>query len=135
MKALLSLAVVALLSTGCASLIPPSDSELARLPVIDYGKPAPADGRFVLRYPAGAELPVMVKIDGSLLAQGANTELVARVKQDVWVHGDLVSLDGSHWSRGPSVIGGRFLINPPGFGPRGLDSQAKGEMSATFDLR
>ena len=66
-----SLLACATLLTACAGLGAPSSTDIQRLPVVRYSQAAPADRDFVLLYPAGADLPVNVRVDGSLLAKRA----------------------------------------------------------------
>ena len=63
------------LLTACAGLGAPSSTDIQRLPVVRYGQAAPADRDFVLLYPAGADLPVNVQVDGSLLAKSDQAKL------------------------------------------------------------
>ena len=54
MKRILLATLPTLLLSACAGLGGASPAEIARLPVVIYGQPAPADTEFVLHYPAGA---------------------------------------------------------------------------------
>lgn len=130
----LGLAATLVLS-ACASLSGPSSEEIAKLPVVSYGQPAPKDSDFVLRYPAGVDLPVTASVSGTLLAQGAQSTLTVRIKQDVYVYKDRVSFDGKQWSPSSSKIAGHFRITPPGMKDGKLDPQSPGEMSAVFDVK
>lgn len=126
--------------SGCASLMGPSAAEISRLPVVSYGEKSP-DGEYVLRYPANTNLPVDVRIDGSLLSQTAQTQLNVQVKQDVYVYRDQVSLDGKEWAASQTRIGGLFRVQIPGYkhvpGERYPvpDAQQPGELGATFNLK
>jgi hypothetical protein len=135
MKTPTLLTLPALLLSACASLGSPSPEEIARLPVVRYGQPAPADGNFVLLYPAGVDLPVVAKVDGSLFARTDRTTLKVQIKQDVYTYRDLVSFDGKTWSHGPSKIGGKFSFTLPGEQDGKRDGQSPGEMAAEFNLR
>ena len=104
-----------------------------------YGQAAPADQDFVLLYPAGADLPVNVQVDGSLLAKSDQAKLTVRVKRDVFVYRDQVSFDGKIWKRGQDCIGGNIVFSLPGDVP-GSNGQARdgvspGVLAARFDLR
>lgn len=134
-----SLLACATLLTACAGLGAPSSTDIQRLPVVRYGQAAPADRDFVLLYPAGADLPVNVQVDGSLLAKSDQAKLIVRVKRDVFVYRDQVSFDGKIWKRGQDCIGGNIVFSLPGDVP-GSNGQARdgvspGVLAARFDLR
>lgn len=135
MKSLFLGLTASLTLSACASMTGPSPDEIARLPVVSYGQPTPTDSDFILRYPAGVDLPVTARVSGSLLAQTAQSNMTVRVKQDVYVYRDRVSFDGREWSSSASKITGQFLVSPPGMKAGKLDPQSPGEMSAVFDLK
>lgn len=116
--------------TACA-LLPPSSESMSRLPVVRYGQTAPADGQFILHYPAGAPLPVETRLHGSLLEQEARGELTVRIKRDVYVYKNWASLDGKHWQASNQLIGGHFEIRVPG----DKDARNPGMMRAEFNLK
>lgn len=124
------LAAVALSLGACAG-IPPSAEEMAKVPVVRYGNTAPAGNQFVLHYPAGAPLPVVASVGGSLLEKPAQATLDVAVKRDVYVYRNWVSFDGKTWQPGDSAVGGDFRITLPGE----EDGKAAGSMSARFDLK
>ena len=127
--------VCAALVSGCASLSAPTPEEIARLPVVTYGEKAPADGDFVLRYPAASHLPIEVSVHGNLLAQSDRAELKVRLKQDVYLYRDQLSFDGKTWSRDKERVGGHFSISLPGFKNNRPDAVSPGAMSAEFNLK
>ena len=135
MKTPILLVLPPLLLSACASLTSPSPDEIARLPVVRYGQPAPADGNFVLLYPAGVDLPVIAKVDGSLLAKTDQARLNVRVKQDVYTYRDQVSFDGKTWHNGQIVIGGKFGFSLPGEKDSKRDAKSPGELAAEFNLK
>lgn len=128
------LAALSLSLGACASLTAPRDADIARLPVIDYGQTPPA-GDFVLRYPAGLDLPIVARIDGTLLEKGVQATLKVRVKRDVYVYRDLASLDGKSWQAGGQVIDGRLGMSLPGEKDRKRDAISTGEIAAEFNLK
>lgn len=131
----LSLLAALTLSLGaCASLGTPSDTDIARLPVVDYGQTPPA-GEFVLRYPAGADLPVMARIGGSLLEKSDQATLKVRIKRDVYVYRDLASLDGKTWQASHRIVGGRLWMVLPGDKDQTRDAVSAGEIGAEFNLK
>jgi hypothetical protein len=127
----LAILVAATLGLGACAGIPPTSEEMAKIPVVRYGSPAPADGEFVLFYPAGAPLPVVTSVGGSLLEQPAQATLDVALKRDVYLYRYWVSFDGKTWQVGDGVVEGNFTITLPG----GSDGKAPGAMSASFDLK
>ena len=134
MKTPLLMTLPALFLSACAGLGGPSADEISRLPVVRFGQPAPA-GEFVLLYPAGVNLPVIAKVDGSLLAKTDQTQLNIQVKQDVFVYRDQVSFDGKIWHLGTEKIVGKFMFSLPGEKNGKRDATSPGEMGAEFNLR
>lgn len=134
-----SLLACASLLTACAGLGAPSSADIQRLPVVRYGQAAPADRDFVLLYPAGVDLPVDVKVSGSLLAKSDEARLTVRVKRDVFVYRDQVSFDGKTWQRGQGSVGGQVVLSLPGDVPGSngqlRDGVSPGVLAARFDLR
>ncbi|MCH2219093.1 MAG: hypothetical protein MK097_02030 [Dechloromonas sp.] len=128
------LVLVTLALGACANLSAPSTADIARLPVVDYGQNPPAD-EFILRYPAGSDLPVVASIEGSLLEKTDRATLTVRVKRDVYVYRNLASLDGKSWQPGEQIIGGRVWMTLPGNKDQKLDAVSVGEIGAEFNLK
>lgn len=135
MKTPLGIAIIALFLSACASLGGPSQEEIARLPVVRFGSPAPTDGNFVLYYPAGVDLPVIAKIDGSLFSKPDQAKLNVQIKQDIYVYRNLISFDGKTWSNGQDKVGGKFWLALPGDKDGKRDGKSPGELAAEFNLR
>ena len=134
MKTPFLITLPALMLSACAGLGGPSADEISRLPVVRFGQPAPA-GEFVLFYPAGVNLPVTAKVDGSLLAKTDQAQLNVQIKQNLYVYRDQVSFDGKTWQLGKDKIDGRFMFTLPGEKNGKRDAQSPGEMGAEFNLR
>lgn len=128
------LEVVTLALGACANLSAPSAADIARLPVVDYGQNPPAD-EFVLRYPAGTDLPVIARFEGSLLEKTDRAIMTVRIKRDVYVYRELASLDGKSWQPGNQVVGGRVWMTLPGHKDQKLDAVSAGEIGAEFNLK
>lgn len=127
----LAMIAIATLGLGACAGIPPTAEEMAKVPVVRYGSPAPADGGFVLHYPAGAPLPVDTSVGGSLLEKPAQTTLNVAVKRDVYLYRHWISFDGKTWQPGDGVVAGDFRITLPGQ----TDGKTPGSMAARFDLK
>lgn len=120
-----------LLLGACASLLPPSSEELAELPVVRYGNPAPADGNFVLLYPSGVELPLDTAVEGDVFEKNEQATLKPRLKRDIYVYKTWASLDGKHWQRGNELVAGRIEFRLPGE----TDGRAAGQLRVEFNRK
>ncbi len=98
---------------GCAG-IPPSESEMAKLPVVRFGEPAPNGRDFILLYPSGVPLPVQASVGGSLMAKPDQATLHVTLKRDVYVYRHWLSFDGKTWQYGRRAIDGKFEVRLPG---------------------
>ncbi len=121
----------ALLLGACASLLPPSSGELAALPLVRYGNPAPADGNFVLLYPSGVELPLDTAVEGDVFEKNEQATLKPRLKRDIYVYKTWASLDGKHWQRGNALVAGRIEFRLPGE----TDGRAAGQLRVEFNRK
>lgn len=138
MKAPLLLACSTLLLTACSgmgSLQGPSAAEIAKLPVVRYGSPAPADQNFVLYYPPGVDLPITAKVGGNLLEKPVEARMAVRIRQGVYVYRDQVSFDGLNWHPSQEKFAGRFWVYSPGDNPNQRDAVSPGELGASFDVK
>lgn len=129
MKKAITLAVAALSLSACASLVPPSTSEIAALPTIKYGQTAPADKNFILHYPAGMPLPMEMSITGNLFDKDETATLNPRLKRDVYVYKTWASFDGKTWQRGNQLIDGKIEFRLPGE----ADGRKPGMLGAEFN--
>jgi len=134
MNRILTAALLAATATlaGCAGLMPPPGAdEMAKIPVVRYGEAAAPGGDYVLLYPAGAPLPVVASVSGTLLSKTGEARMEVATSRDVYVYKNWLSFDGKNWMSGSQAVGGEFAITLPGE----KDSKAPGTMSARFDLK
>ena len=129
MKKTITFAVAALSLSGCASLVPPSASEIAALPMVKYGQPAPADKNFILHYPAGVPLPMAASINGNLFEKNEQATLNPRLKRDVYVYKTWASFDGKTWQRDNQLVGGHLELRLPG----DTDGNSAGTLAVEFN--
>lgn len=127
----LGLAATTLILTGCAGLRTPGQEEMAQIPTVRFGDPAPAGKDFVLHYPAGSTLPVVTTVHGSLLDRPEKATLHVRLKRDVFVFRQWVSFDGKSWQPGHDAVSGKIEFKLPGES----DGQAPGLLGAEFNLK
>lgn len=106
----------------------PSPEEISALPVIPYGEQTPADGRYVLRFPAGKPVNLPVRIEGRLFSQSAEENMQVLLARDVYSYKDWVSFDGSSWEPANEALKMRLNLTLPSWEkPRG------GELSLRID--
>lgn len=117
------------LMTGCASIIPPSTESMTQVPVVKYGEQAPDNQKFVLFYPAGTPLSVIASVKGTLFEKTDEANLEVKLKKDLYVYGDWVSLDGQHWTSKSHVVKGTFGLELPGW----KKGNEPGTLHAEFD--
>lgn len=116
---------------GCASLFPPKAEDLAQTPVVRFGEAAPAGKEFVTFFPAGAPLPAVATVDGTLLERKASATMQVALKRDVYLYRQWLSFDGKTWVSSRDAVGGAFLIELPGV----KDGRNPGVMRAEFNLK
>ncbi len=107
-------ALVAMSLAGCASWLAPSESDMARVPVVRFGDAAPGGKEFVMLYPAGTPLPVVASVSGTLMSQPDKATLHVTLNRDVYVYKHWISFDGKKWEYGRHAFKGRFDLKLPG---------------------
>ncbi len=93
---------------------PPSFADLAKVPVIRFGEPAPK-GDFILQFPAGKPIAIAVAVEGSLFTKGTSAELEVTPKREFYVFGEWASLDGVKWMPRSELIKSDVLLKIPGY--------------------
>jgi hypothetical protein len=124
-------AMAALSLSGCAGLVLPSADTMAKLPVVRFGEQAPAHQEYVLLLPANTPLPIDASVEGSLLAQGAKTQMTVTLKKNLYIYKRWVSFDDKAWTPGQDVVDGKFRITIPGE----KTGANPGVMQAEFNLK
>ena len=115
MKQIITALVLCLISAGFAAAAPPSYNDLAKLPVIRFGEPVPADKDYILLFSAGQTVTIAVSIEGSLFDKTANTELMVTPARDIMVYRDWASLDGRKWIPRGELIKSDVFVKIPGY--------------------
>lgn len=110
---LLLTGLIALLGlAGCAT--PPAASTLARLPMVNFGDPAPQGDDYILHFPAGKPIPTSVAISGNLFTKPAHETLTVTLNRDIYVYKDWISYDNQHWQQGRKAMAVKADIRLPG---------------------
>jgi len=100
--------------TGCTAMGGPPEDIMKRVPVIEIGKPEPADKNYVLHVPAGKTIPIHVSVKGPLVLQPGETNLQIQLTQGLYIYKDWSSLDGMNWTH--QAFAGRVSL---GLAPKG----------------
>jgi hypothetical protein len=124
-SALLGLVLLLLAAGTQAASAPPTG-----LPVMDFpALPAKADAeRYVLRVPANTDIPVAISLGGELLSTAGQAELRIRLRQDLFVWRELVSVDRQVWRPVAEAFAGHLSM---GLEPR---SAGGGELRVQLGL-
>lgn len=88
-----------LLSAGCAGLQGPPDDLMTRVPVVEIGKPEPADKHYVLYIPAGKPLPVRLTVTGPLVVKPGEATTSVQFNHRLYIYREWSSLDGINWTQ------------------------------------
>lgn len=90
--------LVVVASIGCASWGGPPEDLLKRVPVVEVGKPEPADKRYVLYIPAGKLIPVHFTVKGPLFLKPGEATGQVQLTQSLYIYKEWSSLDGRNWT-------------------------------------
>lgn len=99
---------------GCASMEQPPDDLLKRVPIVEIGKPEPADKNYILYIPGGKTIPVHLAVKGPLLVHPGEATTQVQLTQSLYLYKEWSSLDGRNWTH--QAFQGRVAI---GLAPRG----------------
>lgn len=112
---ILSLSTLCLSLGGCASMSGPDTAELNKLPVVQYGQPVPADGNYVLHFPAGVAIDTPVTFKGNMFEREATADVSVKPVKDIYVHKQWLSYDGEHWMDANKAIDLKVQVVVPGY--------------------
>lgn len=108
---LLSLGLLTL--NACAA--PLDQARLAKLPVVEFGNPVPANNDFILHFPAGKTIPTNVEIGGNLIVKPAQRVLKVKLKQDIYSYKKWMSYDKQHWVPARDALVIKLAAKIPGY--------------------
>lgn len=111
----LAFAFTAFALSACASLTPPSTTQLAALPTIEIGQSTPASQEYILHIPAGKPIPFKLEVSGSAISQPGTASTFVEARQEVYVYKHWASLDGKTWLPSQQLFKSIFSM--------GLDTQ------------
>jgi len=92
---------------------PPEDL-LKRVPIVEIGKPEPADKNYILYIPGGKTISVHLSVKGPLLVNPGEATTHVQLTQSLYLYKEWSSLDGMNWTH--QAFQGRVAI---GLAPQG----------------
>src|SRR3990167_8134443 len=95
---LTTFAISLALLAGCASMGSPSEDLIKRVPLIEIGKPEPADKNYILYIPGGKTIPVQLAVKGPLLVNPGEASTRVQLTQSLYLYKEWSSLDGRNWT-------------------------------------
>jgi hypothetical protein len=92
---------------------PPEDL-IKHVPLIEIGKPEPADKNYILYIPGGKTIPVQLAVKGPLVVNPGEATTRIQLTQSLYLYKEWSSLDGRNWTH--QAFQGRVSI---GLAPQG----------------
>ena len=111
----LRLPSIALLFVAACVSLPPSPESMSRLPVVEFGQTVPADGEYVLFFPAGKAIPLDVAVKGNIFAKDADQRVNVTLRKDIYVYKEWISYDRVTWRNGRDAIKSSAQMRIPGY--------------------
>lgn len=99
---------------GCAMMGGPPEDIMKRVPVVEIGKPEPADKNYVLHVPAGKTIPIHFSVTGPLVLHPGAGSAQIQLTQGLYIYKEWSSIDGMNWTR--QAFQGRVSL---GLAPKG----------------
>jgi len=115
MKRAAILAVFLAMFGGCATVPVAWQEELKSYPVIELGQQPPADGKYVVRLPAGKPVEVMqVIFEGDIFAKETVQGVSVVPKRDIYLYESWLSFDMQTWKKTKSALSRKWDLTMPG---------------------
>ncbi len=112
MTRLMSVGLISVLLTACASVPRPGDLE--GVPVVQFGDRPPEGNEYILYFRAGEPINTRVNIHGNIFAKEASTVMRVTLKRDIYAYKDWISYDRQKWVDGDSALGLKMIVKIPG---------------------
>lgn len=103
--------------SGCAISGPAPLSTIDKVPIVEVGGRLPESGDYVLHYPKGYILPVVLSVDGGLFAGERTSISTTLLGRDLYLYKHWASHDGKTWKNSHDLIDVRIT---GGFDTEGL---------------
>lgn len=123
-------AVIALSLSACSSIIKPSDSHLATLPVVTYPDKPTLGQDYVYKLPAGQALGMRMIAEGNAFEASSEQMAYAKLKKDLYLYRHWASDDGKNWHDGRKLIDLHLAISIPSY-----ESPGNGEVRLSVDRK
>lgn len=99
------------LQRSMASL--PDASVLETLPVIKFGQAKPAQGDYIVYFPASEPITAIARVQGSLFEKADSKELQVKLRRDLYLYKNWVSADKRQWVKDSDAVGGNIHVTLP----------------------
>lgn len=99
---------ILLVVSGCAALQPVPTETLSKLPVVQVGNVPPTDSEYIVYYPAGQDLPIQLKANGSLFTKEKSIESHVTLTKDLYLYKYWASHDKEKWENSHELLGVEF---------------------------
>lgn len=114
MKKTAILAVFLMVLGGCATVPVSWQEELKSYPVIELGQQPPADGKYVVRLPAGKQVEVMqVIFEGDLFASETVQGVRVTPSRDIYMYENWMSFDMQNWKKSKAAVNTKWDFTMP----------------------
>ncbi len=98
------LLIVSFSMGGCAAKQnAPTANKVKSLLIVEFGDVQP-EGEFILLFPNGIPIDLLVSIEGGVFTAMVNTSLSVVLKNDIYVYKKWVSLDLKNWIKDRRLI-------------------------------
>ena len=102
------------LLVGCSSMGNPPEDLIKHVPLIEIGKPEPADKNYILYVPGGKTITVQLAVKGPLVVNPGEATTRIQLTRSLYLYKEWSSLDGRNWTH--QAFQGRVSI---GLAPQG----------------
>lgn len=99
---------------GCTSMGNPPEDLIKHVPLIEIGKPEPADKNYILYVPGGKTITVQLAVKGPLVVNPGEATTRIQLTRSLYLYKEWSSLDGRNWTH--QAFQGRVSI---GLAPQG----------------
>jgi len=114
LKMILLIATV-VLTNACTSISKSTIETIAGLPTVQFGEAVPANGEYVLHFPAGSPIDTPVTFGGNLFTEDDTEQLRVTPKQDIYVYRDWLSFDKKTWFNQKEQLKMDLQLELPGY--------------------
>lgn len=102
------MALIALLSVGCAPMTPVPADKIQTLPVVKMGEAPPSGTEYVLYIPANSPIPIKIATQGTLLKNEQSVVGTTSFTRDLYIYKYWSSYDRKTWENSHRLLNVNF---------------------------